>query len=141
MRRRTLLVALAGLAVLLSVGAVLVWPPADRITEANFLRIKEGMTRAEVEAILGPVGDYSTGPLVFDGHRQSLYVPISHNVFGDELQEEFLWRGDCLEIIVHFNSSGRVWRTHPRVVARVKQTAFENLVWRAKRQWHRWFPE
>jgi hypothetical protein len=61
MRRRKLLVALAGLAVVVAVGVVVLWPPEDRITEANLERIKEGMTQAEVEAILGPPGDYRTG--------------------------------------------------------------------------------
>jgi hypothetical protein len=62
MRRRTLLVALAGLAVVVGAGTVVLWPRADRITLENFDRIKKGMRRAEVEAILGPPGDYTTGP-------------------------------------------------------------------------------
>jgi hypothetical protein len=35
MRRRTLLVALAGLAVVVAAGAVVVWPRAERITREN----------------------------------------------------------------------------------------------------------
>jgi len=60
MRRRTLLVALAGLAVVVAVGVVVLWPRADRITEANFERIRVGMSRTDVEAILGPPGDFRT---------------------------------------------------------------------------------
>ncbi len=56
----------AGVAVVLVMAGVLVallgpWP--CRVTRANCERIKEGMTRAEVEAILGgPPGDYRTRP-------------------------------------------------------------------------------
>jgi hypothetical protein len=64
MRRRKLLVALVGLAVVVAAGAVVLWPqaaPPSRVTRENYDCIQEGMTRAEVEAILGPPGDYRTG--------------------------------------------------------------------------------
>jgi hypothetical protein len=67
---------LGALVVALSVNAVgmlLLWmaprpepvpispaPPPPRVTRENLYRIKYGMTRAEVEAILGPPGDYTT---------------------------------------------------------------------------------
>ena len=58
MLRRKLLVTLAvGLVALIGVAALVAWPRAERITPENFDRIKEGMSRAEVEAILGPPGD------------------------------------------------------------------------------------
>jgi hypothetical protein len=79
-RRRKLLVALAGLAVVVAAVVVVLWPRPDRITQENYDRIrvgglwgedwathdnrapvKKGMTRTEVEAILGPPGDYRTG--------------------------------------------------------------------------------
>jgi hypothetical protein len=48
MRRRTLLVALAGLAVVVAVGAIVLWPRQSlRITCENCDRIREGMSRAE----------------------------------------------------------------------------------------------
>jgi hypothetical protein len=55
--------ALAGLAVVVAVGVVVLWPRTEpnRITRENCYQIKEAMSRAEVEAILGPPGDYSTG--------------------------------------------------------------------------------
>src|SRR5262245_31156651 len=64
MRGRKRLWVLVGLAaVLLAVGAFMAGPPPpDRVTRANFDRVWEGMSRAEVEAILGPPGDYTTGP-------------------------------------------------------------------------------
>jgi hypothetical protein len=60
MRGRTLwwLLALAGPGVL-AAGAVVLWPRPPRITEANFARLHERMTHADVEAILGPPGTNS----------------------------------------------------------------------------------
>jgi hypothetical protein len=40
-------------------GTVALWPRQDQVTRANYNRIQIGMARAEVEAILGPPGDYA----------------------------------------------------------------------------------
>jgi hypothetical protein len=53
MRRRKLLVALAGLAVVVAVGVVVLWPGQSHVTEENFSRIRQGSTEAEVQKILG----------------------------------------------------------------------------------------
>jgi hypothetical protein len=56
MRRRSLRWTLAGPTVaLLAAGAFVLWPRPDRITRENFGRIKEGMSRAEVEATPGMI--------------------------------------------------------------------------------------
>jgi hypothetical protein len=62
---RWLLAVLAVSVLVLLAGTA--WPiifPAGnpRLTRQNFDRIKEGMRREEVEAILGPPGDYRTAP-------------------------------------------------------------------------------
>jgi hypothetical protein len=72
MRRRKLLVALAGPAVVVAVGAVVLWPAPTlvRVTKEHVDLIcvsdsdddEDAMTRAGVEAILGPPGDYTTRP-------------------------------------------------------------------------------
>ena len=54
MRRRNLLAVLTGLVVLAAGGAVLLWPPEERIARANYDRIEKGMTLSEMEAIPGP---------------------------------------------------------------------------------------
>jgi hypothetical protein len=91
MRRRKPLVALAGLAVVVAAGVVVLWPRTapERITRENYDRIRNGMSRAEVEAILGPPRDYSTGPLQYAGrsiqmfggsrgtHRTGSYEPFA----------------------------------------------------------------
>ena len=64
MRRRKLLVALAGLAVAVAAGAVVLWPRtidmSPGVTLHNFVRLKEGMTLSDVATILGPPGDHTS---------------------------------------------------------------------------------
>jgi hypothetical protein len=148
MRRRTLLVAVAGLAVVVVAGVVVLWPqPPSRITQENCDRIKEGMSRAEVETILGPPGDYRTrlgetlcldgwgADLADPGPTVSTWQPFFEGMSGA------VWKGDSIEIlIVCGDYSGRVVRKEV-YERRVTGNAIDNLVWRAKRQWHRWFPE
>jgi hypothetical protein len=168
MRRRTLLVALAGLAVV-----VVLWPPEDRITEANLGRIKEGMTQAEVEAILGPPGDYRTGhgetgipvlgngstatmvwrpdPVLGNGSTATLvWTPdpatnlvrmLSEN-WGRIPDDQRLWAswlGDSIVIGIAVDESGSVV-DKSGCPRRTTQGPLDNLLWRLNRQWHRWFP-
>jgi hypothetical protein len=76
MRRRKLLPgAVAVLVTLAGVAALVLWPRADRVTRANFDRIRVGMSRAEVEAILGPPGDYRTGRTKEESDPRELMWP------------------------------------------------------------------
>jgi hypothetical protein len=129
MRRRKLLVALAGLAVVIAAGVV-VWPRPLWATRANYDRIRdrEGIvTRAEVEAILGPPGDYRTVLTSDSG------VPLQQSNCES-------WVVNEGHVLVWYYDDDVVssWALFPAVA--VKQTPLENLLWRAKRQWHRWFP-
>jgi hypothetical protein len=87
--------------------------PEDRVTEANFHRIEKGMTRPEVEAILGPPGDYSTGPLNFGPrvsmlfsnhgpHPTDAYKPS----YWDGVDDVVEWRTDKQMIMIYFSPSG-----------------------------------
>jgi hypothetical protein len=155
MRKRKVLVALAGLAVVAAAGVVL-WPrsqPSSRITRENFERIKEGMSRAEVETILGPPGDYSSGPLEYA--RETLYrfsssgppptgdfvlsSPVT--ILGGDAWDRVEWRSDRQILCVYFLRSGHVIARGFWDVAPMAQSPLHNLLWRVKRQWHRWFPE
>ena len=152
MRRRKLLVALAGLAVVVAAGAVVLWPPEDRLTEQNFDQISVGMSRAEVEAILGPPRDNSTGPLQYAGrslqmfggsrgtHRTGSYVPLAHVGVRGDLTERVEWRNDRQLLHVYFLPSGRVREKSSFDVSRVDQSLYWDTFWRAERLWHRWFP-
>jgi hypothetical protein len=154
MRRRKLRWVLAGLTVaLVAVWAFVLWPRPDRVTQENFDRIAEGMSRAEVEAILGPPGDYSSGPLKTDGEGFYPMLPdgsglvedarnpvISWAAYGGE-GERVEWRNDNHLIDVDFNADGVFRSKNHRDAARVDQWPLDNLLWRAKRQWRNWFPE
>jgi hypothetical protein len=133
MRRRKLLVALAGLAV---VGAALAGKMLAlelrarpiRITRENYHRIRYGMSRARVEAILGgPPGDYSTHP-------------VEEFVEGGQVTSKYRWLDDSGAVHVWFDED-RVrfkWRFE---VQAPQQTRSEYVLWQLKHVWHRWFPE
>jgi hypothetical protein len=79
------LVAILGLTLL-----ILARPnPTGRVTQANYNRLHEGLTRAEVEGLLG------------SGHE--LYSPDSP--YAGRL---LAWQGEELGILVVFDTSGRV---------------------------------
>ena len=62
-RRRVLLLGLLATAVGVAAAAWLLWP-RTAITRENAAKVREGMTLAEVEAILGgPARDETTGPV------------------------------------------------------------------------------
>ena len=152
MWRRTLLVALAALAVVVAAGVVVLWPrPSLRITLENCKRIREGMSRAEVEAILGPPGDYRTGPgETGHGSTENMFwtldspdvAPGMHwsNVSQSDPGLWAIWLSDSATVIIGIDDSGTVVfkRERPR---RTTQSPLDNFLWRVKRQWHRWFSE
>jgi hypothetical protein len=134
--------------VLVAVGAFVLWPgsdPGSAITRQNFGRIikwfDDGnwngmppMTVADVTAILGtPPGDYRTG--------RSLY-PTGGGFMSDGplFRGAIYWRCDTHEIYVTADASGRV-KSIGNADLTKSPDAFGNLLWRAKRQWRRWFPE
>ena len=139
MRRRTLLVVLAGLAVVIVAGVVVLWPrpePASRITVESFRRIRAGMTMAEAIAILGPPGDYTT--LKIDP------VPRPPQAYlGDGTVESAgstWWTSDTAYVVVDLDKSERIVSGSSCTLRTVDHGALGNLLWRAKRQWRRWFP-
>ena len=131
MRRRTLLVALAGLAVVVAAGAVVLWP-RSRITQDDSDRIKIGMTRAEVQAILGPPGDHRTNAPPPRGRSGGSTRPSGTG--GDR------WVGDEGTLQVLFNSDDRVRGCSWFQSAGERGDGFIQVLRWVKRQWHRWFP-
>jgi hypothetical protein len=136
--------ASVGLALLLLVGgAIAFWPRADRITQENCDRIRKGMTLAEVEAILGPPGDYRNGPTDFDLPD---WWATPTGVGG---QAWAVWKGDHGGIYVFRYGDGDpaiASDDDPNSVSGaefidlkpIDRGAFADLIWRAKRLWHRW---
>jgi hypothetical protein len=138
MRRRKLLVALAGLAVVVAVGVVGLWPQpqSDRVTREYYNRIHAGMALGEVVATLGPPGDYTTGPTEFRGVQA--IEDTSRWTSPDKK-----WEGDQGVIFVALDrgAAQRIRRAWFRGWTKIEQSPLDNLLWRAKRQWRRWFPE
>jgi hypothetical protein len=82
---------------------------AGRICRENFLKIKVGMTQAEVERVFRRrPGDYS--PDTAAGNALAYYPPSSGLVVYREPIRREAWRGDdgCVEIV--FDANGRVWK-------------------------------
>jgi hypothetical protein len=155
MQRRTLLVALAGLALVVAAAVVLVLPRPSQVKWENINRIQKGMTRAEVEAILGPPGDYRTrfGQTADGSGEEDGWIPdpdeyspaiatwhdgAGENPFG-KFAGEATWVGDTVVVLVVIDDTGRVLETDTVERRRLGGTIL-SLFWRAKRLWHRWFP-
>jgi hypothetical protein len=140
-RRRTLLVALAGLAVVVAAGVAVLWPrPPSRITRENFDRIKEGMSRTEVEGILGPAGDYSTGPTQRFMSVEDIIAQARLDTFSLH-SGELTWSSDMVMVRVEFDSRGVATAKYFTALVKLKQTFVDSLIWRAERQWRHWFRE
>jgi hypothetical protein len=132
-RRRKLIAAAAGVLCVLVTLAVRLELDSPRATQESFARVREAMTLAEVEAILGPPGDYTTGP-TRGLYPPNLSIPLC----------PVRWRTDeglfWVEV-AEISPSSRVirrkfWPDDPPAPRPVY-----NFFWRAERQWRLWFPE
>jgi hypothetical protein len=130
-----LLGALAGLSLLGT--AFVLWPRPPTFTQQRWNNSNAwlGTSREEVEAQLGPPGDYRTGPtrptvtdagVACSPGQTPLYV--------------LKWEADfgCEEY--GFDASGRVVSISFTRTERIAQPPLDNLLWRLWRQWRRWFP-
>jgi hypothetical protein len=107
----------------------------NRITPANFARIHPGMTRADVEAILGPPGDFTTREsIILDPpSTDSRYWPAPRRVYED-------WITDSNGVEIAFDpATGLVEEIGRLEVCQSDQPLYEVLLWRVQRLWHRWF--
>jgi hypothetical protein len=135
--------AVAGLALTVAVVLAL-WPRAqpDRATRENLDRVRKGMSRAEVYAILGPPGDYTTGPMGHsDGHAISVWNVNATRLHPSEIDDPADWLTDSGWVCVNFDDRGMVAETGFDPCTKVPQGPLDNLLWRMRRQWWRWFPE
>jgi hypothetical protein len=95
MRRRTLLVALAGLSVVVAVGVVVLFPWRYRVSQQNMNLIGQGMSWADVTAIFGPPD------AVVDGKT---------SVASQDVHQAYIWEGDDGMITISFGAGVRVSR-------------------------------
>jgi hypothetical protein len=146
------LAAVLALGLLLSAAVIAFWPeptaPPTRATEENFWRLSRSMhrgsalelsyegTRSEVEAILGPPGDYRTRPATFDPPFCYLgrYPPTLPKT-------TLKWQTDVVEIQVVFDASGHVLAMGSSKFKYISTASeWDQFCWVLKRRWHRWFP-
>jgi hypothetical protein len=153
-----LIVALVVLAVVIAAGAAALWARPAQVTRASCDRIRVGMSRAEVESLLGgPPGDYRTGPTKMGPEsEESLPMAVPSEPLPSEPSSptppptinwalikphaSCTWQGDTGFIDVTFSPEGvvRIKSFWPAI--KLEQGPLDNVLWRAKRQWHRWFP-
>ena len=137
MRRWKLLVALAlaGLTVGVCAAWVLAtWP--SNLTWDKFARLRKGMTLAEVQEVLGPPGDYCARRPRYDVTD----VLESKSRLKQAGREVEVWLYDDAVLTIDFNSDGNAFSIQADSMPTPTANAFDSLVWRLKRQWHRWFP-
>src|SRR5262245_5961030 len=104
MRRRRLIRAVA-LVSLFGAAAFVLRPQPSRITREDFDRIAPPMSRAEVYALLGPPGDYTTGPVTWGkglGHSWTDEMRL------DKYSGYDNWNTDALFIRVYYDATGSV---------------------------------
>jgi hypothetical protein len=82
----------------------------------NFSRLRDGMTRADVETIFGPPGDHSNGPTQDAQDYASFHAGRET---GDENVVIVKWKDDTAEVSAVFDDAGILWASCHRL-ARVK---------------------
>ncbi len=89
-KKRLALIAVVPLTVAVALGVWLSWPPPPGITPAHAARIMDGMTRRDVEAILG-------GPARSETPQKM-----------DASGPEETWNSDTVRVVIVFDADNRV---------------------------------
>jgi hypothetical protein len=139
MRKRAVQVVV-GL-VLVALAAVALMPRTNPvcITSQSSNLINGGMSQAEVRAILGPPGDYASGPTEPDGPSEYGRIGGCWPPGRTPPQAADVWVTDSGAIAVYFGEQG-AQETCFRPSHRIDQSPVDNLLWRVKRRWRKWFP-
>jgi len=136
--RRAALVAVPIVVVAIGAVAAFATPEPSAVTmRANFHRmaVKSVSSQAELVSILGPPGDHTTGPTTACSTPEHAEVRYDY-LLG--LPVDY-WKTDTWEVKVLCAMDGCAILEYS-TCAKTPQSRIENLLWRAKRQWHRWFP-
>lgn len=93
-----------------AVGTLLLRPaPPSRITPENCNRIELSLSRAEVEAILGPPGDYTTmAPVPESCSTEQVAVSLGASALEDWRLRPQVWAADGVALGAGIDSSGEV---------------------------------
>jgi hypothetical protein len=138
MKRRVLVRALAiGVAFVLLCSFIL-WPRQPRVTQDRCARVRAGMTRAEVYEILGPPGDYSTGPVEFSGDQEYFRgcADLTKDWPTQFTERDFArWWGDAGCAWVRFDETERATACEFVSHSSIEQGPIESIIWRIRRKW------
>ncbi len=141
---------------LVAFAAFVLWPRPDRVTRENFNLLRVGMSRAEVEAILGPSGDYRTGPpscvsgscgLIWDSSYPYNSFPTldDWDIAATDVEEQGgsseEWESNVASVRVVYHQSGSMVAASYLPIFVREGPFLDNVLWRVKRQWRRWFPD
>jgi hypothetical protein len=137
MTKRTRGLLLFGLPAGLGAIVVTAWLhwPRTAITRENVAKIRDGMTVAEVEDILGgPARDDSTGPVASDNQKpgndaEFVVHPLMIDLMfgGRDAPRPLEWRSNETVILVQFGPHGRVILRHYFDTRRVQEGPFDVL--------------
>lgn len=122
MTKRRALVVAGGVAL---TAALVAWwlVPGSRLDREHFGQVRAGMTRAEVESLLGPPrNEWADRVTVWrprDGKRVSAEVrpgPVELRFFPDAGGDEAVWIGRAEMLAARFDADGRVQETYASTV-------------------------
>ena len=155
---KRILIASAAAGVILAFAVWELMPQRQaKATKENFSLIKNtSMSRNELVALLGPPGDYRSGPTrTFMPKRFCISIMDPNMTFTPEdIEEETAvrdfwgsyqdaevnaWQSDEGEILVKL-ADDHVVRAYFLQNERLNETYLENLQWRAERPFRRWIP-
>lgn len=124
--------------VLAAASALLLATRRDPINRNGFARLKQGMSPAEVAAVLGPPGDHTSGPII--DADPPWYLEFGFRPQEIHLSRRVVWYGNSATIEVHYDSSLTLVYAMYEARRMKKQTPFQHLLWRGKRALRRWLP-
>jgi hypothetical protein len=131
--KKPLLAVVAVLLVLVGILLTLLLPRPSKVTRANFERIEVGMSKPEVEEILGgPPGDYRDRPTYTHARVDFLLGLVGAFAPG---REERGWHGNQGVIEVTFDGPGVV--AEKQFTEETPAGWAETLRWRLNRRWER----
>lgn len=133
MRKRKLLLTVV--LVLIAFVTFVAWPrtsPPSQITRENFDRINKEMTRADVEALLGPrMGRLSVPPIA---HSNGPVIKLNEESLSDGIvrfRGEDQWHSEHGAICVNFDENGhaeyKMW-----VDVTISDNPLRILIWRLR---------
>ncbi len=118
-----------------ALAAFVLWPRPTGVKWKQLDRIRRGMTLGEVEAIVGPPGNYQTGPSTLD-LTFSDPTTQAHRRWGNPA---VIWASDEAHALIEFDNSGRVSEWSFIATEKTSPSAGRDTLWRAKRLWRRLF--